>query len=730
MRKRVLALLMCICMTLGTTNFNVSAKEENVNILEKAGDTYVLENYVTSLKDAQSIQRKNFDADIMDYSITVDSDVDWKNDVIKGIYLHTIDGPESVYCMPGMYYAYENNCKETLLKCANGKTYSKLTFNLSRYKEEFETFKSRREEMLEIKQKFLDSISEPKEMSDYDKVLGVLKYMGYVKYDYDAYYAGKAINDAYTTLVKGAGTCEGFSNSFCYLGKIAGLNCKVVTGKIEKGNHAWVAVNICGKWYELEPQRVLKPGLTQATYDVNLSMALFLNGTDNDRFGYEELNNNKFREELPVSKTDYVDYSGHDYSLGEIVWNGSEATFYKKCSVCGEYESDGIKQHESPKYYHYVDREYIGTACDVTKVSETKCGEGTVTKYEAEITVDGKKYTSENFVVDGECSHVADSSKDEIIKKATCTEDGTVRKTCETCGYEWTESIPATGHKYETYKESVDTCEEKSDTEVVKCSVCGEIKSNTVKMYYTSHDYEFKEHTKLPTCTEEGEDTYVCSKCGDTKTEKVAATGHGETELRNVKEGTCIKEGYTGDLYCRVCGELVSRGTVTYGEHNLVTGVVEDKYVVEDGMRFHVVKTQIYCTYCGKVKETYEEKEFVENVETETTTTRETTKSDVKPTTKALKVGKATVKSLTNTKGKKIKVRINKVSGAKGYQIKYATDKKFKNYKLKTTKKTTYTIKKLKKKKTYYVRVRAYAVSGSNTTYGKWSSIGKVKVKK
>ena len=87
-----------------------------------------------------------------------------------------------------------------------------------------------------------------------------------------------------------------------------------------------------------------------------------------------------------------------------------------------------------------VDRKYIGTDCDVTKVSEKKCGDATVTKYEATVTVDGKTYTSEHTEIDGECNHVVRDSDIKTVKKATCSEEGVIEKTCETCGYTWTES--------------------------------------------------------------------------------------------------------------------------------------------------------------------------------------------------------------------------------------------------------------------------------------------------
>ena len=83
-----------------------------------------------------------------------------------------------------------------------------------------------------------------------------------------------------------------------------------------------------------------------------------------------------------------------------------------------------------------------------------------------------------------------------------------------------------------------------------------------------------------------------------------------------------------------------------------------------------------------------------------------------------------------NKKGMKLIVCWNAVKGAKGYQLQYALNKKFKKKKSIQTKKTKYTIKKLKKKKTYYIRVRAYKMNGKEKVYGKWSMVKKVKIKK
>ena len=99
-------------------------------------------------------------------------------------------------------------------------------------------------------------------------------------------------------------------------------------------------------------------------------------------------------------------------------------------------------------------------------------------------------------------------------------------------------------------------------------------------------------------------------------------------------------------------------------------------------------------------------------------------------TVKVKAPSKVKLTSAKNGKGKKLTVKWKKVTGAKGYQLQYALNKKFKKKKNIQTKKTKYTIKKLKKKKTYYIRVRAYKMNGKKKVYGKWSTVKKVKIKK
>lgn len=67
--------------------------------------------------------------------------------------------------------------------------------------------------------------------------------------------------------------------------------------------------------------------------------------------------------------------------------------------------------------------------------------------------------------------------------------------------------------------------------------------------------------------------------------------------------------------------------------------------------------------------------------------------------------------------------------GVTGYQIRYSYKKNFKSSKYKVSKKTTYKIKGLKRKKQVYVKIRAYKQVGKAKIYGSWSNSKKVKIK-
>lgn len=114
-----------------------------------------------------------------------------------------------------------------------------------------------------------------------------------------------------------------------------------------------------------------------------------------------------------------------------------------------------------------------------------------------------------------------------------------------------------------------------------------------------------------------------------------------------------------------------------------------------------------------------------------TAPTQPTQATPTQTATKITKPKKAKIKKVKGYK-KALEVRYAKVSGASGYQIQVATDKKFKKNKKTVTAKKSKTkvkISKLKKKKKYYVRVRAYKSVSGKKVYGTWSKVKTVKTK-
>ena len=111
------------------------------------------------------------------------------------------------------------------------------------------------------------------------------------------------------------------------------------------------------------------------------------------------------------------------------------------------------------------------------------------------------------------------------------------------------------------------------------------------------------------------------------------------------------------------------------------------------------------------------------------------TPAPTQPTAPAQAVKKPKSTSIKKAKGSKKAVALEwkKVSGVKGYQVQVATNKKFKKNKktvnIKKQKTTKTTVKKLKAKKKYYVRVRTYKIVNGKKVYSSWSKVESVKTK-
>lgn len=312
----------------------------------------------------------------------------------------------------------------------------------------------------------------------------------------------------------------------------------------------------------------------------------------------------------------------HDY--GE--WVLDQAPTCKKygarhriCKNCGDREVDVLDK---------VDHTW-----ELVSTTPATCTIGEIQHYKCSVCGETKDVTLSNPL--GE--HSWDNGK--VTKEATCTEDGEKTYTCTVCNTTKTEVIPATGHQHKevrnakkatctedgytgdtyckdcgaklesgtvinklghTWDNGVITKEATETEEGIKtytCKTCGETK--TEKIPVASHHWDQGTITKKATCTENGEKTYHCTDEGCDKTwiETIPATGHQHTELRDKKTATCGEDGYSGDLYCKDCGQLIKKGSVTEkANHNWQLTKEEKATCEKDGSKTYT------CADCKETK--------------------------------------------------------------------------------------------------------------------------------
>ena len=284
------------------------------------------------------------------------------------------------------------------------------------------------------------------------------------------------------------------------------------------------------------------------------------------------------------TKTTEIAATGHQHTE---IRNKKEATCkaegYTGDTYCTDCETKVSSGQAIPKTDHTWDNGKVTTeaTCEHTGVRTYICSVCGETKEEETPKTD----------------HTYDDGT--VTKKPTCIETGIKTYTCTVCQKTKTEEIAATGHQHTEIRNKKEaTCTETGYTGDTYCKDCGTKLSSGEVISKKAHDYEVKDRQK-PTCTTDGYVLSVCKACGDEKQEVLPATGHQHTEIRNKKEATCKAEGYTGDMYCKDCGEKLSDGKTIAKttEHTWDGGkVTKAATCTEKGVKTYT------CTVCGATK--------------------------------------------------------------------------------------------------------------------------------
>lgn len=312
---------------------------------------------------------------------------------------------------------------------------------------------------------------------------------------------------------------------------------------------------------------------------------------------------------------------GHTWDNGVITKEATETEEGVKtytCKTCGETKTESI-----PVTSHHWDQGTITKKATCTENGEKtyRCTDADCDKtYVETIPATGHQHTEVRDKKDATCEkdgysgdtyckdcgqliskgaivkatgHSWDSGK--VTEAATCKKEGTKTYTCKNCGETKTESIPKTEHQWDNGKVTKEaTCKEEG-SKTYTCSICGDTKTETIPK--KDHIWDEGKVTKKATCTGDGLKVYTCKNCGETKEETLKATGHQHTEVRNEKKATCTEDGYSGDVYCKDCGELIKKGSATEkADHTWKLTKEQNATCEADGSKTYT------CEVCGETK--------------------------------------------------------------------------------------------------------------------------------
>lgn len=420
------------------------------------------------------------------------------------------------------------------------------------------------------------------------------------------------------------------------------------------------------------------------------------------------------------------------------------AQYYEYCSDCGECNKDVIYSKGNALGHNISSKQ--------PEVPATCTTDGTNEYWPCDRCE--KKFTTQDATTEIKDLKINKHTQTFVEKvPATCTTDGTeahYKCQCEQLYKDEECKQPVTLNELKIsksnhsnkvhFKANEATCTEEGNTEYWSCPDCNELfgneacensidKKDTV-LEPIGHKASHIERVEA-TCTTNGNIEYwscenckklykdeKCTEIIDEKDTVIKAAGHKCTLVKKV-EATCTTNGTEAYYRCESCKKLFADAKCTT-EIKAAKVISMHKRTKVNAVAATYTKNGTAAHYrcsCGKLYLDQDGK-------------KATTISAL--STPVLKLTGTNVKKVTR-KSKALAIKWTKKNGVSGYEVQVALKKNFKKGLKKTTvksfKKTSVTVKKLKAKKTYYVRIRTYKVVSGKKVYSAWSAVKKAKTK-
>lgn len=191
------------------------------------------------------------------------------------------------------------------------------------------------------------------------------------------------------------------------------------------------------------------------------------------------------------------------------------------------------------------------------------------------------------------CEH--ETTHEVITVAPTCTEGGTTTQVCDNCGFTISESpLPATGHTWELSEDVDKTAEDGHIYHYYVCSACGETKTELEHIEYVEGFYNYR---NTATCTRAGVETFTCTVEGCTALPKVNTVPKGNHQIEDptsIVEPTCTQAGKKVG-YCTVCkDENAEESIPALGHQNVLTETLDN--TLTDGHTYEFYT----CSVCNE----------------------------------------------------------------------------------------------------------------------------------
>ena len=151
-------------------------------------------------------------------------------------------------------------------------------------------------------------------------------------------------------------------------------------------------------------------------------------------------------------------------------------------------------------------------------------------------------------------------------------------------------------HIYDKGKITKEATCTKNGEKTFTCKNCGNTKIEVINKL--GHNYDNGKITKATTCTKNGEKLFTCKKCSNTKTEVINKLGHNYDNGKITKAATCSTNGEK--LFtCKKCGNTKTE-SINKLNHNFVNGICTNCGFKTSDMP---AVDQIYCIYYSYEKD-------------------------------------------------------------------------------------------------------------------------------